>query len=445
MFKDFPLGKAPLVMMVLFVFAASVIVLRPKDDKEGLEFWIFALSHNNDYKKRIPLFEEKHPGVKVKLRYTSTLTDRLLAAFASGFGIPDAVEVEIGAVGKFFKGDTSEYGFAVLDDFYVRQGLKDKIIPSRLTPWSYNGRIYGIPHDVHPVVYLYRHDIFEQAGVDLTQVKTWDDFIRVTKDFCRDLDGDGQIDRYALVLNTSGYDTFHLLLLQRGGGIFDEKGNITVNDEKAVETLAFMRDLVQKHKIATPNLSIGGIQMSDYAAMKEGYICGILAPDWQVAYIREFTPDLDGKWRAMPMPSVRPGGRRTSTWGGTMFAISKESGKKELAWELGKFLYLEDDAIISRFHETMIVPPFRTAWSLPVFDEPQDYFGGQIMGRLLTELADEIPPLHMNPYFAEAAFLSGDAVFNVVRGEKSPKKALDQLAAKIQEKIRADAYYKKDE
>ena len=46
----FPLGKGPLVMIVMFIIAAA-FVLGPteRSDKEVLEFWVFAATHYDEY------------------------------------------------------------------------------------------------------------------------------------------------------------------------------------------------------------------------------------------------------------------------------------------------------------------------------------------------------------------------------------------------------------
>ena len=48
---------------------------------------------------------------------------------------------------------------------------------------------------------LYRDDLFKAAGVEMTEVETWDDFIAAGKKATRDLDGDGEVDQYAIVLD----------------------------------------------------------------------------------------------------------------------------------------------------------------------------------------------------------------------------------------------------
>ena len=171
--------------------------------------------------------------------------DKLLAAMLSNFGAPDLVEVEITSIGRFLKGAIDEVGFVDLRPRLESEGWMDRLVVSRFTPWSYRGRIYGIPHDLHPVVLLYRDDLFKAAGVEMTEVKTWDDFIAAGKKATRDLDGDGKVDQYAIVLDRRTESDYFSLLLQQGGGFFDEDGNVIIDSELAIETLEFFTALVQ--------------------------------------------------------------------------------------------------------------------------------------------------------------------------------------------------------
>ena len=125
--------------------------------------------------------------------------------------------------------------------------------------------------------------------------------------------------------------------------------------------------------------------------MKEGIVLGILAPDWYIGSVKRFIPELAGKWRAMPLPAWREGERRTSTWGGTMIGITKQSKNPDLAWSFVRFAYMDDEALANRYRKTPIIPPIRSAWSNPVFAEADPYLGGQVLGKTLTDLGDDIP------------------------------------------------------
>jgi arabinosaccharide transport system substrate-binding protein len=430
--ESFPLGKGPLVMLILFLISAVFILGRSSEESEELVFWVFASSHYEEYQARIPLFEAQHPDVKVQLaNFGGTMHDKLLTALLSDFGAPDLVEVEITSIGRFLKGALDEVGFINLRPQLESEGWMEKLVVSRFSPWSYRDRIFGVPHDLHPVVLLYRDDLFKAAGVELTQVKTWADFIEAGKKATRDLDGDGEIDQYAIVLDRQASSDYLNILLQRGGGFFDENGNIIIDSELAIETLDFFATMFNKHKIATPVYGTWHGHPSNYAAMQEGRILSILAPDWYVGMMKNHVPQMTGKWRAIPMPAWSAGERRTTTRGGTMIGITKQCKNRELAWEFLKFAYFDRQGLVNRYDKTRIIPPLKAAWDAPIFDERDPYLGGQRLGKLFTELSVDIPPRHQNPYWSEAEDLLNDAVFAVVTQKQPADVALKSLAEKV--------------
>ena len=426
-------GKAPLIFGLLFLLAFPVVVFRGDDQTSTLEFWVFHQIHYDEYAARIPAFEAANPGVKVELRQVSKSHDKLLAAFLSGIGAPDLAEVEISSVGRFFKGSKEEIGFVDVTDRIEADGIMDEFVRARMAPWSLDGRVYGLPHDVHPVVLLYRHDAYEEAGIAPESIETWDDFVRETRPLARDDDGDGRPDRYPLLLSAHKPGHFWLLLLQNGGGMFDEHGGVIIDNEIAVSTLEYYCRLLNEERLAIPEFSQ---DPANFAAMKEGVVLGILAPDWYIGSVRRFVPELAGKWRAMPLPAWREGERRTSTWGGTMIAITNQAENPDLAWEFVKYAYMDDEALANRYRKTYIIPPIRSAWSNPVFSEPDPYLGGQVLGRKLTDLAPDIPGFYLNPYWAEANDLLRQAVYEAANGIRTPADALSNLAEQVRALMR---------
>ena len=113
--ESFPLGKGPMVMLILFLISTLFIFGRSEDTGENLEFWIFAPTHYEEYQPRVPIFEAQNPGVNVRLiNFGGTMHDKLLTAMLSDFGAPDLVEVEITSIGRFLKGAIDEVGFVDL-------------------------------------------------------------------------------------------------------------------------------------------------------------------------------------------------------------------------------------------------------------------------------------------------------------------------------------------
>ena len=59
------------------------------------------------------------------------------------------------------------------------------------------------------------------------------------------------------------------------------------------------------------------------------------------------------------------------------------------------------------------------------------YFGGQALGRMLTDLGNEVPKFYLNPFWAEGADLLRQAVYEAVQNIKTQEKALSDLAEQL--------------
>lgn len=176
---SFHLGKPIFVMIVLSAVSAVAIALRPPAKQADLTVWVFADSHARTYRGNgrpgehtlIDRYRElTGKSVQVKLINAQAINLRMNAIFDRNTNegeVPDLCEVEIGSVGRYFRPPLRDVGWLPLDGFLDQYGLRDKIIASRLATWSNRGKVFGIPHDVHPTTLCYRADLFEQAGVDI--------------------------------------------------------------------------------------------------------------------------------------------------------------------------------------------------------------------------------------------------------------------------------------
>jgi arabinosaccharide transport system substrate-binding protein len=331
---------------------------------------------------------------------------RLQAAFWSDLDVPDMVELEISAAGSFFRGPLEHVGFEDLTTRIRQDDLLDKMVRARFSPYTNRGRIFGLPHDVHPVMIAYRRDLFEKEGVDVDKIKTWDDYIQVARKLTI------PNKRYMLELNETDSSHMEIFLFQRGGGYFNPQGEVIFDNEASVQTMRWYVPLVTGPKKIASNL--GGAQILT-RAVEEGYFLGLMTPDWRSKSIQNDIPRMKGKMALMPLPAVEPGGRRTGTWGGTMLGITKASQEQDLAWELAKALYLNKQDLAERFDGTNILPPLKEAWNQPEFKKPNPYFSNQPLGELYAQLAPQVPPQYSSPFVSIAKSKLGEAMVACVQ------------------------------
>ena len=432
-----PLGKAQLVMLLLFLISAVLMGFGGEEEGQRLTYWCFARTHYDDYMVAKERFEAEHPGwtVDIKLVDGASLLNRLTAAFVRGSGAPDAAEIEITGIGRFFKGEPEDVPFEDLEELGARYGdagWTERIVEARFAPWSYKGHVFGVPQDLHPVVMVYRQDLFAELGYsDLPGVvETWDDFLQVAKKVSRPKEVDPEHPRYAIGLHIKDFWEFWQMLLQRGGGIYDEERNVVIDSPEAVEVLTLYRDLFVEHNVAWPIRDLP----SFWAAVKRDEVMAFTAADWFVGFLRNNVPEQTGKWRAMPMPAWYPGGRRVSTHGGTTTIIPRQGKNKKIAWEFTRFLYLSREESVVRALKTRVMPAMHEAYADGrLLDDRFDYLGGQRLGRLLAGLRNDIPRVYLHSSWTEASVQMRDAVFQTIEGEETPESALRKFRLHVED------------
>jgi arabinosaccharide transport system substrate-binding protein len=395
----------PGVWVILILAAASTLSLAFRSDppRDKIQYWIFAKQHQVLYRAMIERWNREHPNhrVEMSLLNVPVLGQRMMSGFLSHTPVADVMEVERQIAGTAFTGPLEDVGFVDITDRLKQEGLLEGINTPSLSPWTSRGRIFGIPHDVHPVMLMYRADIVEAAGIDVNQIKTWDDFFRIMRPLMQDLDGDGRYDRYLLNAAPSDPNVAEMLLLQSGGALFDEQERPTMNSPVNARTLA---RLVPWFAGPTRACRFGQAENSASAQkiILDGLVIGVLTPDWLAGTLKQQVPELGGKVKLMPLPAFDVGGRRTSVWGGTMLAISKASPTPDADWEFAKAIYLSREMAEGLYRATYIISPIKANWTNPIYDEADPYFSGQRVGRLYINLAPEVPPRPSSPYSKQA-------------------------------------------
>lgn len=300
-------------------------------------------------------------------------------------------------MGQVFAGPVADVGFVDLTEKLDRENLRSGINEPSFSPWTTRGHIFGLPHDVHPVMLMYRADIVEAAGIDISKVETWDDYFRLLRPLMVDLDGDGRVDRF--LLNASPANLFYheVLLLQAGGRLFDTSNHPTLNEPRNARIIAKLATWYTGPNRVASEATIG--TGSALRLLREGYVLGLLAPDWFAGSIRTGLPDMAGKFKLMPLPAWEKGGRRTSVLGGTMLGITKAGRTTDAAWAFAKQLYLSPASAEALYDGDRIITPIKAIWKESFYDAPDPYYCGQPIGRMYIQLAPNVPMRPSSPYY----------------------------------------------
>jgi arabinosaccharide transport system substrate-binding protein len=320
----------------------------------------------------------------------------LQSALQVGAEVPDMVELMYGNIGIFTKGPIEDVQLVDLTDKIKSSGLYDQLVTNRLAKWSSRGHVFALPHDVHPVMLVYRRDLAGQYGIDITQLKTWDDFSKAGQALVKkSMRPDGVPEHYMIDLPTDGNDQLILLLLQHGVTLFDAAGNVSFDNEKALDVICwYVHQIEGKDRISFPC----GEGQNFAHAMIDGLCLFYFCPDWRSNRIQIEIPSLSGKLALTPMPAWEPGGVPTSTWGGCGLAITKQCKNFDLAWKLAMYLYYDPQQLGPRFAATKILPPLKSAWGRPEFDVPNPFYSNISLGQAYSKLAPLVPEEHDTAY-----------------------------------------------
>lgn len=405
-----------MVIIALAGLSSIAMCLKPDAGWPGRKYWVFAAPHAEMYEPVIRVWNEGHPPaeqVKMGVLSVPAMERRLLSGFLAGTPVPDLCEAEVSMAAKFFAGPLEAVGLVDLTDRLRSEGLLDRINPPSFAPWSSRGRIFGIPHDVHPVLLAYRADIVEAAGIDVSRIETWDDFVREFSPLMTDRDGDGYRDRYLLNFWETNGVAIELLLMQAGGQLFDENLQPQLNSEinaRVLATLAGWTAGPGRIAANAPNLNAEGNQM-----FLDGYVLCNLLPDWMAGVWLKDLPGLKGKMKLMPLPAWGPGGRRTSVSGGTMLCFPKACRDFAVNWEFARELYLDPVLAEQLFLKGAIISPVKDNWTASYYDAPNPYFCDQAIGRAYINVAPDVPMRTSSSYKTLAIARVTDALIRLKR------------------------------
>lgn len=201
--------------------------------------------------------------------------------------------------------------------------------PAALDAVKYKDELYGLPYLVHTPILYYRTDLFKNAGISKPP-ETMDEY----REYAKKLTDSGSGVFGTIVEGKQHPEPVtHFLdrISQFGGSILDDKGNITFDSPKVVDTLKYMLALQYEDK-SSPAGAVG-YDCTDVATMfVQGKVA--MAINWPYMYSMakdEKQSKVAGKFDM----ALQPGGTSVAwSWG---YGISSSSKNKDAAWEFVKW------------------------------------------------------------------------------------------------------------
>ena len=124
-------------------------------------------------------YQKAHPGVKIQFDYLEN--EAFKAKLPTLLQSKDRPSVFHSWGGGVMNEQVSSGICKDITQAVQSDGFADTFYPAGVQNFTVNGKIYGLPNDVGPIVFWYNKDLCAKAGVDPTQIHEWDDFIAAVK------------------------------------------------------------------------------------------------------------------------------------------------------------------------------------------------------------------------------------------------------------------------
>jgi ABC-type glycerol-3-phosphate transport system substrate-binding protein len=371
---------------------------------------------------------EQFPDVEFK--WTALPFDQLhqKALTAMAAGLPEGLPSIIRTAMNFYRTFVNTNGVLDLTD-HVAPHEAD-VLPSVWQGALIDGKLYQVPDDTGVMLFGYRHDLFEQAGLPTEP----DAVAELLKDYTallaagEELNAKANAKLFNLLPNQG---TFNNLALQDSTGFFDAEGNVIFDSEYHVQFATIVKQLWDSG--LTTNYEQGPQQWQAY---KDNQLATMFYPNWQDFVIVDNAPETKGLWRATKLPAVQEGGRRATSADGVCLCIPSvlSDEQKQLATEVALYMKLTEQATVAHMKTfsgafVSYVPGLEA-----MAEEPSVILDNQFVYQMYLDAAREediLPWYRTSVFFPDANQAVSDAMFRILNENAPVADALTEAADSI--------------
>ncbi len=375
----------------------------------------------------IERFNEKYPGITVNHEAVD-IDAKLQNTLITGTDVPDGV----------FLDDAKISGFSdsLWDLSDVLAPYVDDIAPQKIDVNTIDDGIFGVPFDLDPGLLWYNEAALTEAGVDATQIETYEDLLDAARNYQEAVPGSGPIH-----LEQSpflGQLQLEMFASQLGTSMADDDGQLRLDSPEYEQILTFL-DTVQTEGLGT---RAEYLNPTDLAELENGNQVFYPWAIWFSFAPQQLLTETTGDWRAMELPAWEEDGARSGAMGGSSFVLPKDGENSELAWLFYEFLMFDEAGYSAVWGPNDVyptglntsIPSYLPAAdpSAPLFD-PVEALGGQDLWAVATSAGTEIPGGTALPtWWAGAVDYLGTNLQRMLDGDLEPSEVLEMSSEQIQ-------------
>ena len=281
---------------------------------------------------------------------------------------------------------------------------------SKVAYSTVDGKNYGCPFDNGTVIQCVRTDMLEQAGLkvdDFTDV-SWADYMEKAK---KVVDAAGVP---MLSMQAGESDLIMMMMQSAGASLFDAEGKPDIASNATLKVVIETYAKLVNDGILT--------QVNDWdeyvGTLTGGKVSSTINGCWIMASIQS-AADQSGKWAITNMPKLDgvSGATNYSNNGGSSWAVSSNCKDTALAFDFLKSTFAGSvDFYADILPSSGALATYLPAAKADVYNEPQEFFGGEAVYAKITEFAGKVPSNNTGVYYYEARDAVATALTNVIGG-----------------------------
>lgn len=379
------------LLSYLLVFSLSFAASACKSDENknkapeeqvltgSIELWTAGIS-NSLIDFHLKRFKENYEQVTVKNTFISEdkLDDRILENLVSDHPLPDVYLFSEKAAEevKPYKSHFSELGNEA-------HTLKDKYINSSFVPILADEKVIGIPWTVEPVVMFYRADLFQQHGIKVEDIRTWEDYIMAGKSISSKTKGKVKM----LSIYSNNERKFVEQIQNELGEIANDlepgADASKVNEAKALDVL---------NRIKEANIVFVAKDLEQMiSAAEKDRILTVVSSSAFTEVLRDKLKTQSGKWGIWTMPSFEAGGNTAVIEQVSYIALNKEAKDSKIAMGLLETMVNNKELSKALIVERGVFPAASPLYKEDFMDEKDTYFNNTKVWRFLSEVIKDTP------------------------------------------------------
>jgi multiple sugar transport system substrate-binding protein len=311
-------------------------------------------------------WNKENPNIQVQLSKPSgtgyTLYNKLITNNKAGTN-PDITEVEYQALPALISNKV-----VVPIDQYVGD-LSTDFDKASLSQVQFEGKTYGVPQNICPMVFFYRKDIFDQLG--LKPPTTW-------ADYAADAAAIHNANTKQYIGNFTAADAgwFAGLAQQAGANWWTTSNNtwnVAINDAATKKVADYWGNLIQQG-IVSPEPNWSPQWNTD---MNTGTLVGWVGAQWGPNQFPSIAKDTAGKWVAAPLPAWSVGDKTVGIWGGETEAVTTNSKHPAEAAKFVKWMNSSAEGVKILIQQVAVFPASISNQSQDALKTPPSFMSNQ--------------------------------------------------------------------